>query len=89
MASLSELAGSGWTPVEPPEPMDGESVVARYQGEPIKAGFLTERVKDTQDEVHFRYRSGQFDLDVKIDFSIGRGQVRVEEADGYDRPSGE
>lgn len=81
---LSELEGKGWTPVEPPAPMDGESVVARREGEPIKAGFLMERVKDTKSEVHFRYRSGQYDLDVKIDFDIGRGQVRVEEADGYD-----
>lgn len=63
--------------------MDGESVVARHDGEPIKAGFLMDRVKDTESEVHFKYRSGKYDLDVKIDFDIGRGQVRVEEAEGY------
>jgi len=81
--SLAELVGNGWTMVEPPQRGDGESVVARYEGEPIKAGFLTERVKDSEEEVHFRYRSGQYDLDVKIDFEVGRGQVKVEEAPGY------
>lgn len=81
---LDELAGKGWTVVEPPEGGDGESVVARYQGEPVKAGFLMDRVKDTDEEIHFRYRSGRYDLDVKIDFEVGRGQVKVEEADGYD-----
>lgn len=80
---LSELAGDGWTMVEPPRREDGESVVARYNGEPIKAGFLMERVKDSEDEIHFRYRSGQYDLDVKVDFEVGRGMVRVTEADGY------
>lgn len=81
---FSKLVDRGWVMVEPPLPEDGESVVARYGGEPIKAGFLTERVRDTDDEVHFKYRSGQYDLEVKVDFEIGRGQVRVEEAEGYD-----
>lgn len=81
---LGELAGKGWTVVDPPAPQDGESVVARLDGEPIKAGFLTERIKDNESEFHSRYRTGSFDLDVKIDFSIGRGQIKVEEADGYD-----
>lgn len=80
---LSELCGDGWVMVEPPLPGDSESVVARHKGEPIKAGFLTERIVDTQDEFHVRYRSGKYDLDVKIDFSVGRGQVRVQEAPGY------
>lgn len=83
MVSLSNLSGNGWTPVDPPERMDEESVVARLNGEPIKAGFLIDRVKDCQSEAHYRYRSGQYDLDVKIDFDIGRGQVRVQEAEGY------
>ena len=83
MSKLSELSGNGWVVVEPPARMDGESVVARYQGEPVKAGFLTERLKETESEIHFRYRSGQYDLDVKIDFDLGRGQIRVEEAEGY------
>jgi hypothetical protein len=81
--SLKDLCGEGWMLVEPPLPRDDESVVARHGGEPIKAGFLTERLTDSEDEFHARYRSGQYDLDVKIDFEVGRGQVRVEEADGY------
>jgi len=81
---LSELEGSGWTVVEPPEPMDEESVVARFDGDPIKAGFLMEVVEDDADTMHTKYRSGQYDLEVKIDFEIGRGQVRVMEAEGYE-----
>lgn len=81
---LGELSGKGWTLVEPPAPDDGESVVARYDGEPIKAGFLTERIKDESDEIHFRYRSGSYDLDVKVDFELGRGMIRVEDAEGYE-----
>lgn len=81
--SLKNLCGEGWTLVEPPLPGDDEFVVARYGGEPIKAGFLIERLMDSEDEFHARYRSGQYDLDVKIDFEVGRGMVRVEEADGY------
>lgn len=81
---LSELSGGGWTIAEPPLRRDGESVVARVQGEPIKAGFLTERIKDSDDMFHVKYRTGQYDLEVKVDFASGHGQVRVEEADGYD-----
>lgn len=81
--SLGKLEGSGWVMVDPPNYTDEDSVVARYNGEPIKAGFLTERIKDTDSEIHFRYRSGQYDLDVKIDFDIGRGSVKVERAEGY------
>lgn len=83
--SLSELAGEGWTVVEPPLPEDGENVVARHEGEPVKAGFLTERITDSQEEIHFRYRSGAFDLDVKVDFGVGRGMVKVERAEGYEQ----
>lgn len=82
---LSELVGRGWVMVEPPLEQDGESTVARLNGEPVKAGFLTERIEDSDDLVHMKYRSGKFDLEVKVDFDIGRGQVRVEEAEGYDQ----
>lgn len=81
---LSELEGSGWTMAEPPEPTDGNSVVARVNGKPIKAGLLVEKKSDTSDEFHAVYRSGKYDLDVKVDFIGGHGQVRVEEASGYD-----
>lgn len=81
---LSELEGRGWMMVEPPLPSDGESVVARYQDEPVKAGFLIDRIEDSESGAHFKYRSGQYDLEVRIDFEIGRGQVKVTEADGYE-----
>lgn len=80
---LGELSGEGWVFVDPPARHDAESVVARHKGEPIKAGFLMEKVEDAESAFHARYRSGQYNLDVKIDFDIGRGQIKVEEADGY------
>lgn len=83
MSNLEQLSGEGWTFIEPPEPTDEASVIGRYEGEPIKAGVRTETVTDTPEAMHYRYRSGKYDLDVKIDFDIGRGQVRVEEAPGY------
>lgn len=82
--TLGELSGDGWTLAEPPLPGDDESVVARIDGEPIKAGFLMEKLSDTREEFHARYRSGKYDLDVKVDFDVGRGMVRVTEAEGYE-----
>jgi hypothetical protein len=81
---LSELVDSGWVVVNPPEPSDGDSVVARCDGEPIKAGFLMDVKRDTEDTFHSMYRSGSYNLEVKIDFDIGRGQVKVEQAEGYE-----
>lgn len=80
---LSELVGRGWVMVEPPTDEDGESTVARFNGEPIKSGFLLERIEDTADVIHTKYRSGKYDLEVKVDFEVGRGMVCVTEADGY------
>lgn len=82
---LSELVGDGWVIVDPPVSSDGASTVARYNGEPINAGFLTETIVDKEDQYHVKYRSGQYDLEVKIDFVIGRGQVKVERAEGYEK----
>jgi hypothetical protein len=70
--------------VEPPKRNDGERVVARFNGKPIKAGFLMDVVEENESTFHSKYRSGQYDLEVKIDFDIGRGRVKVEEAEGYD-----
>ena len=80
---LHELAGDGWTVVEPPLPTDDNSTVARFSSEPIKAGFSTERIEDSPEKFHAKYRSGKYDLELKIDFDIGRGQVRVEEVEAY------
>jgi len=81
---LSKLCGQGWEFLQPPEPTDAPSCIGRYDDEPIKAGVRTETISDNESEMHYKYRSGQYDLEVKIDFDIGRGQVRVERADGYD-----
>lgn len=81
--SLKELCGDGWIMVEPPVASDGENVVARYKGEQIKVGFLIESITDTHDEFHAKYRSGQYNVEVKVQFDVGRGMVRVTEADGY------
>lgn len=81
---LGTLSGKGWTMVEPPARQDGDSVVGRFNGQPIKAGFRTEIVEDSDGLFHTKYRSGQYDLEVKIDFEIGRGQIKVEEAEGYE-----
>lgn len=81
---LQELEGAGWTMVEPPRDGDSESVIARHNGEPVKKGFLMNVIEDTRSTFHSQYRSGRYDLEVKIDFDIGRGRVRVERAEGYD-----
>jgi len=81
---LSKLEGKGWTMVEPPLERDGESVVARFNREPVKAGFLMDVIEESETTFHSQYRSGQYDLEVKIDFDIGRGQVKVTRAEGYD-----
>jgi len=81
---LGKLEGNGWKMVEPPLERDSESVVARFNGEPVKAGFLMDVLEESETTFHAQYRSGKYDLEVKIDFDIGRGQVRVEEAKGYD-----
>ena len=81
---FSELVGRGWVIVEPPLPEDGESTVARFNGEPIKSGFLLDRIEDSDDTIHMKYRSGKYDLEVKVDFDIGRGQARVKRAEGYE-----
>lgn len=81
---LGELVGEGWMMVDPPALGDGENVVARYDGTPIKTGFMMSKEADTEDMFHAIYRSGQYNLDVKVDFQIGRGQIKVTRADGYD-----
>lgn len=80
---MEELCGEGWTVVEPPEPHDSASTIGRYRGEPIKAGVMIDELQDSEDVAHLLYRSGQYDLEVKLDFEIGRGMVRVTRADGY------
>lgn len=80
---LSELVNKGWVLVEPPYAADEQSVVARYDGEPIRAGFTIEE-EERDGESYFRFRSGKYDLELKVDFDVGRAQARVEEAEGYE-----
>lgn len=80
---LKELAGSGWVLVDPPLDRDPSSVIARYKGEPIKAGFTMEE-DEAEDELYFKFRSGRYDMELKVDFNVGHGQLRVNEADGYE-----
>jgi len=82
---LSEIEGEGWVVVGPPMPSDDTSTVARYNGEPLNAGFLTETITDNSEEYHVKYRSGQYDLEIKMDFQIERVQARVERAEGYEQ----
>jgi hypothetical protein len=80
---IDNLTGNGWATVEPPEPNDEPSVIARYKGEPIKGGVLMETIEDSPDLIHSRYRTGPYNIDVKVDFEIGRGQARIEKVDSY------
>ena len=85
MSALNQLNGSGWTDVQPPKLDDGNSVIARFNGEPIKAGFKVETLEESDSVIHEKFRTGCYDLEVKL-FQGARqvsGQVKVEEADGY------
>jgi len=81
--TLAQLSGEGWTFVEPPARLDDETVLGRYEGEPIKGGVLVEKIADEPDLIHSLYRTGPYDVEVKVDFGIGRGQVKIEQAEGY------
>lgn len=81
---LGSLEGRGWVAAQPPLRTDGESVVARFDGEPVKAGFLMDVLTETESTFHAKYRSGKYDLEVKVDYNASMGYVRVNEADGYD-----
>lgn len=81
--TLADLAGKGWTLVDPPLESDPAAVVARYNGHAIKAGFTMEESEENG-VFYSKFRSGKYDLELKVDFDVGHGQVRVNEADGYD-----
>lgn len=81
---IDKLTGNGWAFVEPPEQTDEASVLARYQGEPIKGGVLIEQIEDEPYLIHSRYRTGPYNVEIKVDFEIGRGQARIEKVDSYE-----
>lgn len=80
--TLKDLAGTGWNLVEPPLEDDEQSVIARHRGSPVKAGFKLEESED-DGEYYSKFRSGQYDVEIKVDFNVGRAQLRVTEASGY------
>ena len=81
---LGELCGDGWVLVEPPMEHDSQHVVARYNGKAVKAGLLIDIIEDLRDVFHACYRTGCYDLDVRIHFDIGRGEIRVNKVSSYD-----
>jgi len=85
MSLLNELAGAGWKNVQAPHSVDDESVIARWQGEPIKAGFETETVEESDAVFHKKFRTGCYDMELRL-YSTphsASGEIKVEEADGY------
>lgn len=86
---LSELAElSGWHQLDPPSESewDDESVIGNWKGEPIRAGFETDTVRDDGQCLHKVYRTSKYDVHLKIENlgpNLAQGQVKVEEADGY------
>lgn len=89
---LKELEGLGWQPLDPStdeQELSEKRVIGNYKGEPITVGFRIEEVEFEQGEcLHEVYRTGRYDVHLKIETlgeGLAQGQVKVEEADGYDR----
>ena len=80
---LQQLEGRGWVQASPPLDVDENSVIARHKGRPIKAGFTMEE-REGDGEMYCKFRSGKYDVELKLDLAVGQGQLRVEEASGYD-----
>ena len=78
-----KLCGEGWVAADPPLQRDDGSVVARCNGHPIKAGFRTETVEDSDEEFHVIYRTGVYDVELRLDFLTGETAIKVERAEGY------
>lgn len=88
---LKQLAGRGWQRLDPTteeQEMSDERIIGNYKGQPITVGFQIEEVDFEQGEhLHEIYRTGRYDVHLKIETlggSMAQGQVKVEEADGYD-----
>jgi len=89
---LSELAAkSGWHKLEPPteeQDWSDANIIGNYKGRPIKVGFQIEKVEDTDDCLHKVYRTSKYDVHLKIESlgaGLAQGQVKVKEADGYEK----
>jgi len=87
MTILQDLCKKGWVAVNPPTDADEVSVICRYNGDPIKAGFESERIEDSSERLHTKYRTGMYDVELKIESTGGSalGQLHVERADGYQK----
>lgn len=80
---LSELEGRGWLLAELPTRTDSETVLARYDGEQINAGLIRKE-REVHSDSYYLARSGKFDVHVKQHWDIGKAQIQVERAEGYD-----
>lgn len=81
--TLAELSGKGWVLAEPPKVDDSENIVARYRGTEIGAGFKLDESLNRSEE-YMKFRSGEYDVEVKFHFDVCRAELRVTEAEGYD-----
>lgn len=92
--SLSKLAGQGWLDADPPALESSESVLAEVDGVEVAVGFERKDspVVDTPAEIHRVFRSGRFDVEIRVQTGDGEiatgGQVRVSEASGYEKQKG-
>lgn len=75
MSVCEELAGAGWVDVHSPPPRADPSVVAMWNGRPVKAGVEVER-EDSGDRIYTRYSTGPYYVDLDIDLENAR--LRVE-----------
>lgn len=85
MSQLKNICGAGWQTVQPPLPVDESSVIARCNGQPIRAGFEVETLEDTENVMHKKFRTGCYDIELRL-YSGARtasGELKVERADGY------
>lgn len=88
--SLKKLSGRGWLRAEPPSLSAEDNVIAVVSGTEIRAAPEFEMkespVVDTPSEIHRRFRSGMFDLDIRLQTTsdmVTEGFIKVERADGY------
>lgn len=84
---LNEIAGDGWVEADPPSLDADSSVVAVVDGEPVKMGTTATTIREDKSCVHRRFRTGPYDVDVKIESADGQialaGHVKVEYVDDY------
>ncbi len=88
--SLKKLSGQGWLRAEPPAFSADDNVLAVVNETKIRAAPEFEMsespLMDAPDEIHRRFRSGIFNVDIRLlttQDMVTEGFVKVERADGY------